>query len=232
MKEIPIIFSGPMVQAIQDGRKTITRRVIKPQPGNAIEKVRFDADYNSWIDEAFDFVKNRKCPYGVPGDRLWVKETHYLWGTWEQYYDGDKQRWRFIDHTDVDHPVRYPAAEGKRFYQGPANGGDDYHCRPSIFMRREYSRIMLDVTDVRVERVRDITEQDAKASGISVLILQSEDDHSAWYQSAPGVHQARNARVSFASRWDSINAKRGYGWSTNPWVWVVEFKVVSVNLAA
>jgi len=209
MKERPILFSGSMVQAIQDGRKTITRRVIKPQPGNAIDRVRFDADYNSWIDEAFDFVKKRKCPYGVPGDRLWVRET--FWRQPGEALPGLKLIYK-ADNPDFMDGRTNPMT--KRFYK----------WRPSIHMPRWASRITLEVIDVRVERVRDITEQDAKAEGISVLPLQSEDDHSAWYQSAPGVHQARNARVSFASLWDSINAKRGYGWDTNPWVWVVEFR--------
>jgi len=212
MKERPILFSGPMVRAIFDGQKTQTRRVVKYIPDLG-EPENWCCDN---IDEEF-FIRlagnyRRYCPYGVPGDRLWVRETFYAWGKWETYLDGKKDRRRFLDHTDEKHPIKYPATEGNRFYQGPANGGDDYHCRPSIFMKRKYSRIALEVTGVRVERVQDISDCDSLAEGIKPLDV-----------AARGYI---DARVAFRVLWDSINAKRGYSWDTNPWVWAVEFMMI------
>lgn len=96
--------------------------------------------------------------------------------------------------------------------------------RPSIHMPRWASRITLEITGVRVERLQDISEADAKAEGITVLPLQNVDDPSAWWQSSPGENQARTPIASFRNLWDSINAKRGYSWESNPWVWVIEFK--------
>jgi hypothetical protein len=208
MIERPILFSGPMVRAILDGQKTQTRRVVKYIPDLG-EPENWCCDN---IDEEF-FIRlagnyRRYCPYGVPGDRLWVRETFYAWGKWEPYLDGKKDRWRFLYHTDVSHPVRYQATEGDRFYQGPANGGDDYHCRPSIFMPRWASRITLEVKGVRAERLQDITEADSQDEGVIPSIV------------------AQKYRSGFQTLWDSINKKRGYGWDTNPWVWAVEFMMI------
>lgn len=191
VKERPILFSGPMVRAILDGRKTQTRRVVKPQPiwvyDCSVPVLTTDADPNAAI----------RCPYGVPGDRLWVRETF-----------GRQWRHGFIYRADVETPI-------------PAGGWE-----PSIHMPRCASRIMLEVTRVCVERLQNISEADAQAEGIQVLPLQSVDDPSAWRQSGPGAHQARNARESFRLLWDSINSKRGFGWDVNPWVWVIEFRRV------
>jgi hypothetical protein len=221
MIERPILFSGPMVRAILDGQKTQTRRVVKwPRwitKDNGEKRCAEIINSN----EFRAVVKRGTCdgiigkfgsPYGVPGDRLWVRETFYAWGKWEPYLDGKKDRWRFLDHTDEKHPIKYPVSEGNRFYQGPANGGDDYHCRPSIFMKRKYSRIALEVTGVIVERVQDISDCDSLAEGIKPLDL-----------AARGYI---DARVAFRVLWDSINAKRGYSWDTNPWVWAVEFMMI------
>jgi hypothetical protein len=230
MIERPILFSGPMVRAILDGQKTQTRRVIK-SPAKNMQKdgcqvIRRNPDNDPWYKDYIwsmrtstgvwgDYTNEKFlkfCPYGVPCDRLWVRETFYAWGKWEPYLDGKKDRWRFLDHTDEKHPIKYPATEGNRFYQGPANGGDDYHCRPSIFMKRKYSRIALEVTGVIVERVQDISDCDSLAEGIKPLDV-----------AARGYI---DARVAFRVLWDSINAKRGYSWDTNPWVWVVEFRMI------
>jgi hypothetical protein len=238
MKERPILFSSPMVRSILDGWKTQTRRVVKWPKW-------IDTDYDkkrcSEIINSNDYrsVVKRGCcdgvigkfgsPYGILGDRLWVRETFYAWGKWEPYLDGKKDRWRFLDHTDSKHPVKYPATEGNRFYQGPSNGGDDYHCRPSIFMPRWASRITLEVKDVQVERLQDISEADAELEGIERV--GGEYSCSPWRNyliGTPGemnVHASAPTR-SFQTLWDSINNKRGYGWDTNPWVWAVEFMMI------
>ena len=170
VKERPILFSGAMVRAILEGRKTQTRR--------ALNRNKL---YNGF---AFDDPRiARACPYGQPGDRLWVRETWHLWG-----------------------PPEHQILAYRADYEDP----DSYTWRPSIFMPRGYSRLMLEVVGARVERVQDISETDAIAEGMQ----------------SPGIPAATTNRAAFARLWDEINGARGYGWEANPWVWVVEFKKV------
>jgi hypothetical protein len=195
MKERPILFSAPMVRAILEGRKTMTRRVIKPHP--TLFNGRAGGHDCGWpIDERGRLVA---CPYGQPGDRLWVRETFQ---TLEDFAAKD---------------ATYYRADGKKITA--LVDGDKYDLshkwRPSIFMPRALSRITLEITSVRVERVQDISEADAIAEGC----IASNDDLTDGYFDIP-------ARSFFEDLWDSINAKLGYGWDANPWVWVVEFKRV------
>ena len=160
MKERPILFSGPMVRAILNGTKTQTRRVMRP--GERVEKMILN-----------------KSPYGIPGDRLWVRET-----------------WTGADDPAHKHAVHY-RADGERACR----------WRPSILMPRWASRITLEVTGIRIERLCDITERDALAEGC-----------------VGDGHVTVDARAAFKLLWGSLNAKRGYGWDANPWVWVIHFK--------
>lgn len=175
-KERPILFSGEMVRAILEGRKTQTRRVMKPQPFDLIK---------SWPANP----KNGQeihCPYGNASDRLWVRETFAEGG---MIRPGDK--------------VSYAA-----------DWGEDARVirrwKPSIFMPRWASRITLEITNVRVERLQEITAADAKAEGVEPFLNR---DATAW-------------RAGFQVGWDALNAKRGHSWEKNPWVWVIEFKKV------
>ena len=205
MKEHPILLNGDMVRAVQDGRKTMTRRVIKPQHKGGV--ITGPAAESGYAIEAWGGGKRHiaskinclSCPYGIPGDRLWVRET---WATERQF-----------DHLS---PSNIPASAHKTeriMYEHFTHGWDK--ARPSIHMPRWASRITLEVVSVRVERVQEITEDDAKAEGIaSTVILESDGkDYTGQY-----------ARDGFACLWDSIYAKRGYGWDVNPLVWVIEFK--------
>lgn len=218
-----------MVRAILEGRKTQTRRVAKPFGDNVRVIEGVPKGYLPGCPKGFVI----DCPYGVPGDRLWVKETWRPETDWigEKMLatsadirfaaDGEdgQQRW-----CDIPESQRQTATA---MLSRAVDGADGRKWHPSIFMPRWASRIALEIVKVRVERVQDISEPDAKAEGISVLPLQSDSDPSAWYQSEPGVNQARNARSSYRMLWDSINAKRGFGWDKNPWVWVVEFRRVA-----
>jgi len=182
IKERPILFSGPMVRAILDGRKTMTRRVIK-YPAVTVEHDRIIAGRfidpkTGCVDGQFDVIA---CPYGQPGDRLWVRET-------------------------------YNSCGGKPFYRADGELHPDWKWRPSIFMPRWASRITLEITAVRVERLKDITIEDAQAEGVTPLGV--EGDGRRW-------------RAAFRELWDSLNAKRGHGWGANPWVWVISFKRVA-----
>jgi hypothetical protein len=192
VKEHPILFSAPMVRAILEGRKTMTRRVVSPRIVNNWDGPRGQGD----IDAGYPFVETRDgpyvsaikiCPYGQPGDRLWVRET-------------------FCPTAgECEIPAIYRASYEEEHLFEP-------YWKPSIFMPRALSRILLEVTSVRVERVQDITRVDAMAEGI-------ED------KSIDGLWMSPESR--FAELWDSINAKRGYGWDVNPWVWGIEFRRVA-----
>ncbi len=207
MKERPILFNSPMVRAILEGRKTQTRRVMKDRflDVNAIvdgpcegfrcmEDDRAVFDLQQTVDSSWPYPI--RCPYGKPGDRLWVRETWFCEGR-EQPGQGLHYR---ANASDADEA--WFKEEGWKW-------------KPSIFMPRWASRIDLEVSGVRVERVQEITRDDAMAEGIEQHV-------------AGGGHEYdnRTSVQNFAVLWDSINAKRGFGWESNPWVWVMEFRVI------
>lgn len=202
MKEHGIIFQGWGVRAILEGRKTITRRVIKPQPEIVDAEPRYRE--NTWAFWSDKVPKYRgelivHCPYGKPGDLLWVRET---WA---------------IDQGD----------QSVIFYRAT----DDKTCgnpwRPSIHMPRKASRITLRIADGRVERVQEITEEDAKAEGIQAewIDVDGKTIYGSGNRFGFGLDdQAYTQREAFAKTWDSIYAKRGFGWDANPFVWVIAFE--------
>lgn len=199
MNERPILFSGPMVRAILEGRKTQTRRVIKSYqldncPGWYFAKVR-GGQVAGWREdkpiEPYMGIVNLN-PYG---DRLWVRET-----------------WR-----DNQGQVEYRADIQN---DGPVDGSADAesrHWRPSIFMPRAYSRITLEVASVRVERLQEITHRDALAEGVLDMELGAGDLIDGSY-----------AVTNLAFLWDQINGTR-HPWSSNPWVWVVSFALAAAT---
>lgn len=203
MKERPILFSGEMVRAILEGRKTQTRRMIKPQPASVIKNEdgsMSQGDYNGSVDF---LIKNINCPYGQPGDRLWVRET---WGICPDY-----------------NCVRYKADRG---VDSEAVGGK-WH--PSIHMRREYSRINLEITNIRVERLQDISEEDAKSEGIEELEIIVHNEGTQFLygidpDSANSKFVTDNPISSYKELWEKINGPGS--WDKNPFVRVVEFKRV------
>ncbi len=226
MKEHPIIFSGPMVLAILDGRKTQTRRVVKPQPPRGCFFVMNGAGDKALCMQAGGslkpwFVPPRatsadtflSCPYGVPGDHLWVRET---WGASPVISWGE----------DSYLSVRYRAGGNEK--KSPKSWKLSPHSgqwRPSIHMPRWASRLTLEVVSVRVERVQEISEEDARAEGAETYRGISPEQSLP----GPGFNDARLGdephRLPFAVLWDSINGKRpGCSWDANPWVWVLEFK--------
>jgi hypothetical protein len=184
-KDRPILFRGEMIRAILDGRKTQTRRVIKPQPEMHLEP---DTVKAAWLSGFIDV----KCPYGRPGDRLWVRETWH--------------------NQAPETLVRYKAS------------GDDLHelkkWKPSIHMPRWASRITLEVKSVRVERVQDISEADARAEGI--VGGMSESGSSGWGNNE-GMPEVYKAKWGFKALWNTMRADTEFSWERNPWVWVIEF---------
>ncbi len=182
MKERPILFSASMVRAIQAGTKTQTRRIVKPQPSQQLldEYARIRRERGAQKDDAGMLSECLPCPYGVPGDRLWVRETwHTPYGT------------RVFYRADHLHDPK----------------GDRQHgiaWTPSIHMPRWASRITLEVTEVRVERLQDISEADARSEGVTPA-----DCCDAHYH-------------GFRLLWESINGPGS--WDANPWVWVMSFR--------
>jgi hypothetical protein len=201
-KERPILFSGPMVRAILEGRKTQTRRIVKKEPPTVISNIRTPGEKVIVPEWWFSY-----CPYGQPGDRLWVRETSKATATEEGFdcihYAADD----FCREITNDEIERWRKMRGYR----KGNGS----WVNSIHMPRWASRITLEITGVRVDRLQDISEADAAAEGIRF----DSDLMGPWEGHA-------TAREAFRSLWGSINGQES--WVTNPWVWVVEFKRLEV----
>lgn len=203
MKERPILFNGEMVKAILEGRKTQTRRVIKLRIHEVgkISQITVD-EIGVW--QGKNPMSLMSCPYGKPGDRLWVRETFAYVSCGENDKGAIKKGENGIypiGEYDWDfYKIRYAATEDNCDWEGG--------WKPSIYIPRWASRINLEITDVRVERVQDISEEDAQSEGVEF------EENSPSYEYS-GL---------FAHLWNSINQKRGYGWDKNPWVWVIEFK--------
>lgn len=230
MKERPILFSGPMVRAILDGRKTQTRRIVREELGNRGGTV---GDHVKWFErgredptrwcghDGLGSLGWVKCPYGEPDDRLWVRETHAIEGNYgitsadeypPPFSDGRPTKWdEDEDYGRTWKQAHYAATDPKPELVSAT--GDDrlLGWRPSIHMPRWASRLELEVTGVRVERLHDLTNDDAKAEGIT--------DEAVIRAKVP------SHRDAFRYLWDDINGHRE-SWASNPWVWVVEFRVV------
>lgn len=236
--EKPILFSGPMVRAILEGRKTQTRRVMRPQPflerkedGNWWLLDRSEDGYgrtnSAWQEGSDPFWTY--CPYGKPGDRLWVRETFARCAC-----DTCRAIW----------PNKTP--HGILGYQATYGGPSMMRFRPSIHMPRWASRLTLEIVSVKVERLQDISEADAIAEGCTFVPFEQwysgrkpMVDGSLSRQECRGIPPdtwtgieklnaydplAHTAVQDFRRLWDSINSKRGFGWAENPWVWCIEFK--------
>jgi hypothetical protein len=230
-----------MVRAILSGAKTQTRRVVKPQPTMTsfawlwVKKaVRLEWGELANPDKLLPF-----CPYGQPGDRLWVREEHYRFGHWEPVpgvqTKGGRQKWKFVADTTE---LRYNDNAPEAYRKGMHKETPDYrfwHKRLARFMPRIASRITLEITKVRVERLQDIREDDAIDEGIETVIAQHKTKFCRY---SPAVFSGDGVCVEpadcacggasyvehFAALWESINGPDS--WAANPWVWVIEFRRV------
>ncbi len=218
------IFQGWAVRAIQEGRKTNTRRLnglakVNKQPDeweyqglNVYGQHLFYPKGEDYPDEWDGLVR---CPYGQVGDRLWVRETHYRWGRWvpNGLSKTGKQKWTFKAGTfEVLYMDNPPTLNVLRNSNRMERG---WFKRPAIFMPRWASRITLEITGVKVERIQEITHEDAEDEGIDFDTPLND------YGTGSIV------KDTFAALWDSINAKRGFGWDVNPWDLALTFKVVN-----
>jgi hypothetical protein len=197
MTERPILFSAPMVRALLAGTKTQTRRAVKPQPVQQREgwswwSKALGAGHLHTAADAMVRLMEPYCPYGAPGDRLWVRET------WAR----DDEDAALFYRADVG-----TGNEADDWQHNIDVGASGYRWRPSIHMPRAASRITLEITAVRVERLQDISEADAFAEGIPGNLL----------------HRAQGwAPRAYRLLWEQINGAGS--WDANPWVWVVEFR--------
>jgi len=212
MKARPILFKPDMVRAILEGRKTMTRRIVKPQPplgsdGVAYNPSHFEPDRGWYWKPHGGFAK---CPYGAPGDMLWVREA----------FSGP-HGCRNLKPSEWPEgcPIWY-------WTDGNVAGFDATQPKPSIHMPRWASRLTLEITDVRVERLQDISEDDARAEGIADggCLNCGEPEPCGCSDPQP------DARDAFIHLWQSINGDQS--WSANPWVWVVSFKAHHMNVDA
>lgn len=212
MKERPIIFSGAMVVAILNGTKTQTRRVIRSphaQEADCWSKQSIDGVWESGIFGEGGPVAHGefvRCPYGVPGDRLWVKET---WRTMER--DSDMLDGVLFAADGSFVAIHNSEAASNLWCDAYDNGRHGHGWRPSIFMPRWASRITIEVVSVRVQRLQEISDADAVAEGV----VSNRGDGETWY--------AGKARAIFEHGWDWINCDRA-PWASNPWVWCITFR--------
>lgn len=203
VKEHPIIFSTDMVKALLEGRKTQTRRILNPQPYSKVSGIKL-TDYEishftlenhpGWVK--YGLNKNLKCRFGKPGDLLWVRET------WKKNVI----------------PMGWPY----HYYEDDSvfTNKDNEKWKPSIHMPKEAARIWLEVKDIRIERLNEISEADAFAEGIEV---------TSHYKNAVACNPKRpfNAITGYMYLWEAIN---GFdSWNSNPWIWAITFKVLSTT---
>lgn len=232
MTERPILFSGPMVRALLDGSKTQTRRVCKPAQEHALSCVVEvpDPQERGQVYNRSHFGNEEggiqfACPYGGKGDRLWVRETFFAWGRWETRYSSKKRRdeWHFVDMTLECGKAYQYRGDRPQPLAGKRDGGitPKWWKRPAIHMPRAASRLTLGITDVRVERLLDISDGDARAEGIEFFNGDTECGCRN-YLDKTEKDWTLSPRDSFRSLWESINGPGA--WAANPWVWAVSFK--------
>lgn len=189
VKERPILFSGPMVRAILRGGKTQTRRVIKPQP-NLKDRNLLTSELmtEAWQSGFVDVPS----PYNR-GTRLWVRET-----------------WQHEDGSCADHKCGQPT---HIYHKATESFPESMWWRPSIFMPRWACRLELEIEEVRVQRLHEISEEDAIAEGVDAVSGDDVRRQATW-----------SRRQDFAQLWDRLNKKRGFGWDRDPFVWAITFR--------
>ncbi|HCI7025576.1 TPA: hypothetical protein NPQ74_001868 [Klebsiella pneumoniae] len=258
MKERGMIFNGEMVRALLDGRKTQTRRIMKVQPSEDFTPMNMalETDYKAhwytpgvvdkdgYLQPASKKVfgvsnenEGYSCPFGAVGDRIWVRETFQ-----GPLFDYDLMDSYCKDPTPFEKPefcvYKADGVPAPEFY----DADDELHCcwRPSIHMPRWASRILLEITSVRVERLNAISEEDAQREGVHTEVWDQtvvarnyaarDEFFQFWSEDMPHyVEMNQLYRSSFRSLWESIYGAEN--WLANPWVWVVEFKRVEGGAA-
>ncbi len=213
MKERPILFTAPMVRAILEGRKTQTRRIVELRRNFRDEIQDNDGQpWPEWVDDCGDYHR-APCPRGQPGDRLWVREAWAVGATFDNIAPSRIGTDCIVAHKATHQEIWPPLPRGR--------------WRPSIHMPRWASRITLEITGVRVQRLQDISREDAIAEGI-------ERHHSAeypdrtWWKIYRGTDIAHADPIySYQTLWESINGPGS--WEANPWVWALAFEPLAAD---
>ncbi|HFO2038964.1 TPA: hypothetical protein ACHJCA_000942 [Klebsiella pneumoniae] len=244
MKERGMIFNADMVRAILDGRKTQTRRIMKPQPepcprgghwwpSNVFKTMLHVEDEMQNGKGGWGGLVGDACPFGDVGDRIWVREAYRFPASLDDVSPtgvgemavatGYRKPWAptFYEFTGT-------FSDGWKGFKTPPKASDAGKLRPSIHMPRWASRILLEITDVRVERLNAISEEDAEAEGIDMEALYDSQD---CYDCIADHNMTGRPTVTgaFKHLWESIYGEEG--WKSNPWVWVIEFKRVEGGAA-
>lgn len=243
MKKRPILFNAAMVRAILTGTKTQTRRIVKYQPENAVSVREFTNPQRFAFRDKAGVPADGEiydCPYGQPGDRLWCKETFAIEDPSEYWFEDPRKDsqpdrpWKWLDDGWGKRPLiphyRADGVDPNIVTEEQCDAGDDRtRWRPSIHMPRWASRITLEIVGVRVERLNDISEEDAKAEGIRSTHLQfaGPEGVTMWHAGDkwPADTCGDSPQLAFGALWESINGPGS--WAANPWVWAVEFKRVT-----
>jgi hypothetical protein len=221
MQEFPIIFRGDMAAKVHDGTKTQTRRL------KGLEEVNADPDLWTLVGvvQANPYFRDRRdgcavriaCPYGVPGDRLWVRESFWIpeWHNMKPPTCVDTGTGSCVRYADTFDPSEKCPEAGR------------WVRRPSIRMPRWASRTVLDLLEVRVQRVQEISDEDAIAEGCPGHDTIGKGEFPTHFWGVFSMGELVTPVGEFALLWESINAKRGYGWDVNPWCWCLTFKKVA-----
>lgn len=235
-KFTPILFRTPMVQAILEGRKTQTRRVIKSKhksglfavgknkAGQVTEITSLD-----WDERSVNVTNDIGCKYSI-WDILWVKETYYAYGRWVKngLTKTGKQKYKFTDLTltsNSDLEYKYEDCKPQRIKTGRTNE-IGWYKRPSLFMPKAACRIFLKITNLRVERSQDISEEDAVAESANPCLDELSMDNRVHNYNNPSTARFPLVHVTgFKSLWQSINGEES--WNDNPWVWCINFERIN-----
>lgn len=243
MKEAGLMFKAPLVRAILSGQKTQTRRIAKdvrhPDLGN------WYAPGALVLEGEPQHVIHRACPWGQPGDRIYVRDTFWAWGRWETRFSQAKGRdeWNFVDMTlqaGRVHEFLDPLL-GKLRRRGQTGPGPTWWKRPGILMPKAAARIWLEITGVRVERLQAISEQDAEAEGCERLDYERHERvrdlcpkcggtrlHDALGSNGGVIHDVDCLECdTYVKRFRHLWESTGGDWSANPWVWVIDFKRIT-----
>lgn len=239
MKETGVIFNDEMVRAILEDRKTQTRRLMKIQPrGEDFQLLRVLSTTGPkrkegkfyWAllsEDGLNILESDRryfdCPYGQVGDRIYVREACYLFGRWTRngLTKNGRQKWKFLISPCKSVVFEKPKNIAQRSARDGFDGDYGFKYTPGMHMPRWASRITLEITDIRVERLQDISEADANAEGLFSSGWSpsfNDPDNSSFADSV-------SAKEGFTALWDSIYGPES--WAANPWVWAIEYKKVT-----
>jgi len=242
MRKIPVLFSTPMVIALNENRKTQTRRTkgleflldIRFEYG--LDKTPFEraGEWYYQLQIAVDDCREYKlkCPYGQIDDILWVKEMYYAYGMWLRNgkTKSGVQKWKFLDTTQTGFNYRYCNNPPENILPNTKRETYGWFKRSSLFMPYKAYRIKLEITDIRIERLQDISVEDAIAEGIEYVDdqrVEGYDNLCRIYLDYVDIESINlNPKESYQSLWVKLNGKES--WNKNPWVWAIEFNPIQL----